>query len=149
MAAGRKIRARNDVDQFVDADARIVDDGNAGVDDFAQIMRRHVGGHAHRDAARTIDQEIGKARRKNHRFAFGTVVVLAEIDGVLVDVVEQRMRHLRHAGLGVAHGRRRIAVDRTEIALAIDQRQAERELLRHAHQRVIDRLVAMRDGIYP
>ena len=46
--------------------------------------------------------------------------------------------------LGVAHGRRRIAVDRAEIALAVDQRQAHGEILRHAHQRVVDRLVAVR-----
>ena len=45
---------------------------------------------------------------------------------------------------GVAHGRRRIAVDRAEIALPVDQLQAHGEILRHAHQRVVDRLVAVR-----
>ena len=45
---------------------------------------------------------------------------------------------------GVAHRRRRIAVDRAEIALAVDQRHAHGEILRHAHQRVVDRLVAVR-----
>jgi hypothetical protein len=54
------------------------------------------------------------------------------------------MRRLAHADLGVAHRRRRVAVDRAEIALAVEQRQAHRELLRHADQRVVDRLVAMR-----
>ena len=41
-------------------------------------------------------------------------------------------------------GRRRIAVDRAEIALPVDQRHAHGEILRHAHQRVVDRLVAVR-----
>ena len=54
------------------------------------------------------------------------------------------MRHLGEAHLGVAHGRRRIAVDRAEIALPVDQRHAHGEFLRHADQRVVDRLVAVR-----
>ena len=41
-------------------------------------------------------------------------------------------------------GRRRIAVDRAEIALAVDQRHAHGEILRHAHHRVVNRLVAVR-----
>jgi hypothetical protein len=44
---------------------------------------------------------------------------------------------------GVSHRGGRIAVDRTEIALAVDQRHADGEILRHARERVIDRLVAM------
>src|SRR5580693_7795109 len=47
------------------------------------------------------------------------------------------------APFGVAHGRGRIAVDRTEIALPVDERQAHGEILRHAHERVVDRLVAV------
>jgi hypothetical protein len=139
-----KVRPRNDVDQLVDGDRRIVDHRHAGVDHLAQIVRGHVGGHAHGDAAGAVDQQIGEARGQNRRLALGIVVVGLELDRVLVDVLEQRMRHLGHAGLGVAHGRRGIAVDRAEIALPVDQRQPEGEFLRHAHQRVIDRLVAMR-----
>ena len=107
-------------------------------------MGRHVGGHAHRDAARAIHQQIGEARRKNGRLALGIVIVGLELDRVLVDVLQQRVRHLGHAGFGVAHGRRRVAVDRAEIALPVDQRQPEGEVLRHAHQGVVNRLVAMR-----
>ena len=51
QAARGKVRTGNDVDQVFDADARIVDDRHAGVDHFAKIMRRHVGGHADGDAA--------------------------------------------------------------------------------------------------
>ena len=53
-------------------------------------------------------------------------------------------RHLGHARFGVAHGGGVIAVDVAEIALAVDQRVAQGEILREAHQRVVDRLVAMR-----
>ncbi len=45
---------------------------------------------------------------------------------------------------GITHRGRGIAVDRAEIALPVDQRHAHGEILRHPHQRVIDRLVAVR-----
>ena len=58
--------------------------------------------------------------------------------------VEQQPRDLGQARLGVAIGGGVIAVDIAEIALPVDQRVALREILREAHQRVVDRLVAMR-----
>ena len=51
--------------------------------------------------------------------------------------------------LGVAHRRRRIAVDRAEIALPVDQRHAHRERLRHAHHGVVDRQRRRAGGICP
>jgi hypothetical protein len=54
------------------------------------------------------------------------------------------MRDLFKAALGISLCRRRIAVDGAEIALAVDQRQPQRPILRHACQRVIDREVAVR-----
>ena len=122
----------------------IVDQRDAGVDHLAEIVRRNVGRHADRDAARAVDQQVREARRQDHRLLLVAVVVRLEVDGVLVDVVEQRHGRPGQAALGVAHRRRRIAVDRAEIALPVDQRQAHGEVLRHAHQRVVDRLVAVR-----
>jgi hypothetical protein len=53
-------------------------------------------------------------------------------------------RNLVQAALGVTHRRGAVAVDRAEVALPVDQRVAQREVLRHAHQRVVDRGVAVR-----
>ncbi len=143
-AAGREVRPRDDLDQVVDRERRIVDQRHAGVDHFARIVRRNVGRHADRDAARAVDQQVREARRQHHRLLFGAVVIVLEIDRVLIDVDQQRGRGLRHPAFGVTHRRGRIVVDRAEIALPVDQRQAHREVLRHAHQRVVDRLVAVR-----
>ena len=143
-AAGREIGTGHDLHQSLDVDAGIVDHRRRRVDHFAEVMRRDVGRHADGDAAGAVDEKVREARRQNHRLLLRAVVVLAEIDGVLVDVLEQRVRHLGEAHFRVAHGRRRVAVDRAEVPLPVDQRQAEREFLRHAHQRVIDRLVAVR-----
>ena len=142
--AGREIRTRHDLGQPLQADGRIVDIGEAGVDHFAQIVRRHVGRHADRDARGAVDQQIGKARRQDDRLLLRAVVIVLELDRVLVDVLGQGMGDLGAAHFGVAHGGRRIAVDRAEIALPVDQRRAHREVLRHAHQGVVDRLVAVR-----
>ena len=72
--------------------AGIVDQRDAGVDDLAEIVRRNVGRHADRDAAGAVDQQVGKLRRQDRRLFFVVVVVRLKIDGVLVDVVEQRQR---------------------------------------------------------
>jgi hypothetical protein len=143
-AAGREVRPRHDGVEVIDRQARIVDQRHAGIDDFAEIVRRDVCRHADRDAACAVDQEVGEARRQNERLLFGAVVIRLEVDGVLVDVFEQRLGRLGHAAFGVAHRRRRIVVDRAEVALTIDQRHAHREVLRHAHQRVVNRLIAVR-----
>ena len=133
----------NDVDEVVDAERGIVDQRDAGVDHFAEIVRRNVGGHADRDAAGAVDQKVREFRRQNRRLLLGAVVVRLEVDGVLVDIVEQVVRDLGQAGFGITHGGGHIAVDRTEIALPVDQRHAHGEILRHADHRIVDRLVAM------
>jgi hypothetical protein len=107
-------------------------------------MGRDGGCHADRDALGAVGQEVGEAGRQNFGLQRVAVVGRPEVDRVLVDAVEQRRRDLGQARLGVAHGRRVIAVDVAEVALAVDQRKAQREVLGQAHQGVVDRLVAVR-----
>ena len=109
-----------------------------------QIVRRDVGRHADRDARRTVDQQVGNARGQDFRLEFAFVVIGPEIDGFLVDVFEQRGGDAGKPGFGVPHRRGRIAIDRAEISLAIHQRIAHGEILRHADQRIVDRSVAVR-----
>ena len=142
-AAGGEIRPRHDLHQLGQRHVRPVDQRDAGVDDLAEIVRRNIGRHADRDAAGAIDQKIGEARRQDRRLPLLAVVIGLEIDGVGIDVLDQRQRRARETRFGVAHGRRAVAVHRAEIALPVDQRQAHREGLRHAHQRVVDRGVAV------
>jgi len=143
-AARRKVRPGNDADQLLDTEIGIFDQRDAAVDHLSEVVRRDVGRHADRDAAGPVHQEVREARRQNHRLLLGAVVVRLEVDGLLVDIVQQLHGRPGQPAFGVPHGRGRIAVDRAEITLAIDERQAHGEVLRHAHQRVIDRLVAVR-----
>ena len=46
QAAGGKIRPLNMFHQAVDGDIRIIDIGEAGIDHFAEIVRRYIGRHA-------------------------------------------------------------------------------------------------------
>ena len=126
------------------ARVRIVDQEQRGVAQLGGVVRRDRGRHADRDALRAVGQQIGKRARQHHRLVLAAVIGRAEIDRVLVDAVDQQPRDLGQARFGVAHGRRVIAVDVAEIALPVDQRIALREILREPHQRVVDRLVAMR-----
>jgi hypothetical protein len=86
---------------------------------------------------------LGKPAGSTTRLVLLLVVVRAEVDGVLVEIVEQRHRRLGEPGLGVTLRGGRVAVDRAEIALPVDQQGAHREVLRHTHHRVVDRKVAV------
>ena len=109
-----------------------------------EVVGRDVGRHADRDAARAVDQQVGDLGREDRRLAKPVVEVGLELDGVLVDVLQHRHRDAGEPRLGVPVGRRRIAIHRAEVALSVHQRVAQRELLDHAHQRVVHRAVAVR-----
>ena len=94
--------------------------------------------------ARAVDEQVREPRRQDERLALGLVVVRAEVDGVRVELAQHLLGEPREARLRVAHRGRRIVVDRAEVALAVDERVAQRERLRQAHERVVDRRVAVR-----
>ena len=108
------------------------------------IVRRNAGRHADGDARGAVGEQVREVGRQDHRLLLAPVVVGAEVDGVLVDAVQQLGRDLGEAGFRVAVGGRVVAVDVAEVALAVDQRVAHREILGEAGQRVVDRLVAVR-----
>ena len=85
-----------------------------------------------------VDEQVRQLGREHRRLHARAVVVLDEVDRVLVDVGQHLGGDGRHARLGVAHGRGGVAVDGAEVALAVDQRVAQREVLGQAHERVVD-----------
>ena len=137
-AAGGEVRPRHVLHQ------RIIQQRDARVDGLGEIVRRDVGRHADRDAGLPVHQQVRHARRQHRGLLLGLVVVGREIDRLLVDVRQQLVRDARHAHLGVAHGGGHVAVHGAEIALAVDQQVAHGKRLRHAHDGVVDRGVAVR-----
>ncbi len=142
-AAGGKVGAGADFQQFVDGDVGVVNNADERVADLAEIVRRDRCGHADGDALRPIHQQIREPRRKDRRLVVLLVVGGNEVHRVHLVVFEQHRRDRRHAGLGVPHGRGGQTGDGAEIALLVDERVAGVPLLRQADQRGIDRLVAM------
>ena len=115
-----------------------------GVEKFGDIVRRHGGRHADGDALRAIGEQVRRRGRQHHRLLRVAGIIVAQVDGVLVDALEQQPGEIGEAGLGVAIGGGVIAVDVAEIALALDERIARGEILREPHQRLVDRLIAVR-----
>ena len=143
-AAGREVRPLHVAHQRVDVDVRVLDVGDHRVDRLAQVVRRDVRRHADRDARRAVDQQVREASRQDERLLGAPVVVGREVDRVHVEVTEHLHRHASEARLGVPHRGGRIVVDRTEVALAVDERLAHRPRLRHVHQRRVDHRLAVR-----
>ena len=141
---GREVRALDELAQVVRRQVRVVDHRDRRVDDLAEVVRRDVGRHPDRDPGAAVDEQVRELGRQDRRLLLGAVVVVDEVDGVLVDVGEHLAGDRGQARLGVAHGGRRVAVDRAEVALAVDERVAHREVLGEPDERVVQRAVAVR-----
>ena len=115
-----------------------------GVGHLAQVVRRDVRGHADGDAGRPVDQQVREARGQDGRLLQGAVIVVAHVDGVLVDPAHQLDGQRRHLALGVTVRGGAVVAGRAEVALAEDQRVAHVPRLDQAHHGVVDRAVAVR-----
>ena len=138
-----EIGAGDVFDQLFASQVRVFDQRQRGIDNLAEVMGRDVGGHADGNTARTVDQHVGIARGQNRRFTVLAVIVVLKIDGIAVDVFQQILRGLFHPHFGVAIGGGLVAIHGAEVALTVEQHEAHGKVLRHAHQRVIDRRVAV------
>ena len=142
-AAGGEVRALDVLHQVVDGAVGVFDHADHAVDHLAQVVGRDVGGHADRDAAGAVDQQVREAGGQDGGLHQRLVKVGVEVDGVLLDALQQVGGQLGHAGLGVTHGRRAVAVDGAVVALAVHQCVADVEGLGQAHHGVVDGGVAV------
>ena len=120
-----------------------LDQVQAGLDQLIKVVGWDVRGHPHGNAAGPIGQQVGKARGQYLRLRQGAVVIVPEIDRVLIQPVQQGLGGGGQAGFRVARRRGVVPVHIAEIALTVDQRVADVEILRQTGHRVIDRGVAM------
>ena len=91
-----------------------------------------------------LTSRFGKAAGKTVGSVRRLVVIGDEIDRVLLHVLHEDGAQGGQPGLGIPHGRRGVAFDRAEIALAIHQPFPHGPGLGHVDQRGIDGLVAVR-----
>ena len=144
LPAGGEIRPLDDSHQLVHRRLRVIDEREHAVDDLAHVMGRNVRRHAYGDARRAVHQKLRELRREHRRLLQGLVVIRGEVHRFLVNILQHELGDLRHADLRVAHRRRRVAVHRAEIAMPVRQGIADGKVLRHAHDRVVHRAVAVR-----
>ncbi len=109
-AARRKIRRLHELHQALVVQTIVLDQRDAPVDDFSDVVRGDVGGHADGDSARAVDQQVRHHGRQHQWFAQRVIKIRSKIDGVLVEVPEHLLRKAFEAGFGVPHGRRRVAI---------------------------------------
>ena len=129
--------------QLSKSDAWVIDLGADPVDDFTQVVRWDIGGHADGNAGAAVDQQVWERRGKNRGLGLGFIIVRDEIDRVLVHVIHQHGAQWREPGFGVPHGRWRIAFDGTEVPLSVQQSFAHGPRLRHVNERRINGLIAV------
>lgn len=145
LGFGGEVRARHVFAQLGDRRARLVEQAHAGRRDFPQVVRRHVGGHAHGDPGGAVEQQVGQARRQHGRLVEGAVEVRHPVHRALSQFAEQYLGVARQARLGVAHrGERLRIVRRAPVALAVHQRIAVGERLRHQHHGLVAGQIAVR-----
>ena len=142
--ARREVGALHELHEVVDGAVGVVDLPGDGVAEFGEVVRRDVRRHADGDARGAVEEEVRDLGGQDGGFGGAAVVGRHHVDGVLVDVLAEVLGELAHADLGVAGGRRAIAVDVAEVTVAVDELVAHRERLRQAHDRLVDRGVAVR-----
>ena len=77
---------------------------HAGADDFVQVVRRNIRGHAHGNTRTTIEQHEGRLCRQQLRFLDAAIEVWAVINSALARLTKQQVRVARQSRFGVAHG---------------------------------------------
>ena len=143
-AARREVGAFDVLHQLVQPGVRVIDQAAHAVDDLVHVVRGDVRGHADGDTRRAVHEQVREMGGESRRFFQTVVIVRDEIDGFLVDILKHFDGQTAHAALGVTIGSRRVAVDRAEVSVAVDEHIAHGEILRETHESVIDGRVAVR-----
>ena len=143
LAAFGQIGPGDEAHDVLEGGVRVRQEVAGAGHDFHEVVRRHVGGHAHRDAGRAVDQQVGQGGGEDLGLGERVVVVGDHVHDVLVERGRHRQGRGGQARLGVA-GCRRAVVERPEVPVPVDQGDAHRERLGQAHHRVVDGDVPVR-----
>ena len=85
LAAGGKIRGQQ---RFRQVAVRVFQVGHRSIADLFQVETAELGGHANGNAAVGRYQNIGEGGGQQRRFLHGVVIVIHEVHGIAVDVLE-------------------------------------------------------------
>ena len=144
VAPGGEVRPLDELAQFIHRHVRGVDYGADAVHHFPQVVRRHVGGHPHRNPGAAVHQQVGEGGREDGGFRMLVVVRGNEVHRILVQVRHQGDPHAGELSFRVSGGGGRVTVRSTEVTLADDQDVAHGPVLRHIHQRAVNGGISVR-----
>ena len=102
LPAGGEVGTLDELHQVLHFQVPVVDQRHRRLAQLAQVVGRDVGGHADGDAGAAVGQQLRHLGRQHHGLFGRAVVVGAEVDGPLVDLLQQLHGQLGQAGLGVA-----------------------------------------------
>ena len=107
--------------QLFDGDVAVVDQSDRSIDTLRQVVRRHVGSHTYGNTRSPVYQQLRYAGGQYGRFFERVIEVRGEIDRILLNIAKRLFGNARKSSFGITHGGRAVAVDRTEVTLAVDQ----------------------------
>ena len=117
----RKVGSLDVLHQLLNCYFRIFKNGNRSIDGFGKVVRRHICSHTYGDTGRSIHKQVRKTGGKNDRLPTRIVVVRLKVDCIGINIAEHFLSHLGQTYLSVTHGCGRVAVDRAEVALPVNQ----------------------------
>ena len=143
LAAGGKIRGQQRLRQVA---VRVFQIGHRSIADLFQVETTELGGHTHGNAAVGAHQNVGEGGGQQRRFLHGVVIVIHEVHGVAVDVLEDLPADggelcLRIPGGGPGHIP---GIGLTEVALGVHKwRQQSAVALGKTHHGIVNGGVAV------
>ncbi len=141
---GGEVRALDMLHQLVQPRPGIIQQAHAGGGHLAQVVRRNIRGHAHRDAGGAVEQQVRQPGRQYCRLLQGAVEVRLPVDRALPQFGQQYLAVASQPRLGIAHGGEGLGIiRRTPVALPVHQRIAVGEGLGHQHHGLVTSRVAV------
>ena len=113
LAAGRQIRTLHVLHERARLRVGLIEQMDAGLRDFAQVVRRNVGGHADGDALRAVEQHVRQSRRQERGLLQRAVEVRLPVDGAVRELGQQHLGVTRELGLRVTHRREGLRIVRS------------------------------------
>ena len=120
VAAAGEIGGGSVLHQLGGGERGLFEQGYSGGGNFAQVVRRDFGGHAHGNAGGAVEQHHGQAGGQGNGLFKRAVVIRHKIHRALMQLGKQQFGNRGEAGFGVAHGGRAVAIARAEVADAVD-----------------------------
>ena len=110
-SSSREIRSFYVFHQFFNGDfAPRIYISHRRVQDFAHIVRRHIGSHADSNTGSSVYEKIRNASRQNCRLSQRVVKVKLEIYRIFIDITQHFFGEPAQPGFSITHGCRTIII---------------------------------------